>query len=752
MILALIFLSLIFLLSRALPMGGLGFPAALPFGLRISAFFRISDFGLRVLIATATFPLFAPPSARAQVPVKVAKIDIKHKGPLSVSDELIRANIRIKPRDSYNSPIALQNAVDDDIRNLYATGLFYTVQVVEDQTSEGIAITYVVQGNPRLTEIRFQGNKKFSETKLRKKLTSKTGEPLNERKLFTDTQEILKDYQKKGYPRSEVKYSLYIDEAAGRATATFEISESPKIKIAGVEFVGAKAFTQKKLRKVIKTRKHWMFSWLTGHGFLKEDELEEDRDKLAEFYRDHGFIDFELKEGKEGVEILNPTPRTMIVRFHIYEGTQYKVGSIKFTGNKTFSTPDLTNGVRVVAAIRGWRYKLGTHGLPMDVGDTFTPKGLGTNTMAIEDFYGSKGYIDVTAGSPNLRVVRIPNTDTGTMDLDFRIHEAKKFTIQKITMHGNVKTRDRVIRRELAVSPGETFDMLRVKISKNRLEGWQFFEKVDTRAEPSDVQSGKNLIVGVDEKNTGNLSLGAGFSSVDAIVGFAEVSQANFDLFHPPTFTGGGQKFRLRVQIGTQLQDYLASFVEPWLFGRKLSLGVDLYYRDLAYNSLESLYDEVRAGGRISLTRALGSDFLIGRLSYTLEDVGITFNISVCHPRIVQVPGGDGITEIIVPGNTPQALFREAGYSLLSKFGASLAYDTRNHALLPNHGQRTELTGELVGGPLGGSKDFYKLEARTAWYFKGLFPGHVLEMIGRTVVADAYWGTPDAPFYERGYV
>ncbi len=140
-------------------------------------------------------------------------------------------------------------------------------------------------------------------------------------------------YQKKGYPRTQVKYVLNIDENAGRGTATFQITESPKVKIIEVDFVGAKAFPLKKLRKTIKTRKHWMFSWITGSGVFKDDQFEEDKEKLTEFYRDKGYIDFEIKD----VQFVNPTPQTMIIRFILYEGTQYKVGSVKFTGNKLFS-------------------------------------------------------------------------------------------------------------------------------------------------------------------------------------------------------------------------------------------------------------------------------------------------------------------------------------------------------------------------------------------------------------------------------
>src|SRR5258707_909340 len=521
------------------------------------------------------------PNAQAQSFIKIVRIEIKHIGPPAVSDDLIRSNIRVKPGDPFNSPLALQSSIDDDVRNLYATGLFYNIRVAQEMTSDGVALIYAVQGNPRLVEIKFHGNTKFTDAKLRKKLSSKVAEPLNERKLFTDSQEIQKMYQKSGYPSTTVKALPSVVEESGRATATFEITETPKVKIVQVDFVGATAFKQKKLRKTIKTRKHWMFSWITASGYLKDEQFEEDRDKLVEFYRDHGYIDFEIKD----VQFVNPTPTTMVIKMIIYEGTQYKVGSIKFTGTNIFNTRDLTNGLRYVQAVKGGKLKFGPNGLSMDVGDTFTPKGLTKDIEAVEDLYGAKGYIDVTTSSRNLTVLRIPNTETGTMDLEFKIDEGQKSYVEKIEIRGNTKTKDKVIRRELAVSPGEVFDMVRVKVRKNRLERLQYFEKADARPDPTEppITGRKNLIVGVDEKNTGNLTMGAGFSSVDSIVGFVEVSQGNFDLFHPPTFTGGGQKFRLRVQIGTERQDYLLSFIVPWFLGRKLSLGVDLYHFRLEF-------------------------------------------------------------------------------------------------------------------------------------------------------------------------
>src|ERR1039458_4446964 len=179
-------------------------------------------------------------------PLKVYRIAIKDIDPPAASDELIPSNLRVKVGDLY-----LRAAVDDAVRNLLGAGFFYNILVDADNTPNGVVLTYKVQGKPRLTEIKFQGNTKFTSAKLLKKISSKVDAPLDERKLFTDSQDLQKLYQKKGYQRTQVKYVLNIDELAGRGTVTFEITESPKVKILEVDFAGAKAFPLKKLRKTI---------------------------------------------------------------------------------------------------------------------------------------------------------------------------------------------------------------------------------------------------------------------------------------------------------------------------------------------------------------------------------------------------------------------------------------------------------------------------------------------------------------------
>jgi outer membrane protein insertion porin family len=649
----------------------------------------------------------------------IASIVITNIGPQVASDALIRANVHVKPGERY-----IRSSVDQDVLNLYSTGFFQNIRVTDQRTDHGVILTYILQGKYRLRGIDFEGNTKYSTAKLLKKISSKVGEPVDERKLFNDSQTIEQMYEKAGYQRTTVKYVLEkVDNQTGQESVLFQVQETPKVKIEEVDFIGAHAFTQHKLRWTIKTRRHWMWSWLTRKGFFKKDQFQDDQETLTDFYRNKGYIDFEIKE----VKFINPTPKTMRIEIYVNEGNLYKVGSVAFKGNQLFTTDQIIAGLKRAHVESHSKTNIGVHGLEADVGLTFTPDALSHDIRAVEDFYGGKGYIKVNQGTGNLIVKRIPNTEAGTMDLEYDIQEGDKVYIEKILIKGNVKTKDKVIRRELAVSPGDVFDMVRVRRSKERLEGLGFFERVDTKAAPTetDVPNREDLIVGVDEKSTGQFTFGAGFNSIESLFGYVEVSQANFDLFNPPYFTGGGQKFRLRVQLGLELQDYEVSFIEPWFLNRKLRLGVDLYRSVANYVSLNNLYDVTRTGAKVSLTRALGSEFLIGGISYTLEDIGI----------------------VHVNTNAPTTILNTQGDSLVSRFGGSLAYDTRNSYELANKGQRTALTGQLSVG----DRDYYRLDVSTDWFFRGFAHNHVLEVSARAGVT-ASLNSQDVPFYDRYYM
>ena len=664
---------------------------------------------------------------------RVFDIVITNVGPEAASPELVRANIHVKKGDVYTPKI-----IADDIRSLYDTRLFDNIQIVDRRTPDGVVLTYILRGKYRLTGIRFDGNTSYSNSKLLKKVSSKVGKPLDEMQLLDDEREIEKLYESKGHVHTTVRYELVnINQAEGQAAVLFHVTETPKIQILDVQFAGANAFTQKKLRSVLKTRRHWMFSWITQSGVFKADDFEEDQDTLADFYRKAGYIDFEIK----ATNITYPSPREMNIQFVLEEGRQYRVGSITFKGATLLPTnaisPAFKPGPEPKASAPAERSewqaeRLLNRQFVMKSGSIYTPAGFAQDRVAIEDYYGSKGYIDVgDRERRNLQVVQVPNTETGTMDMEFDIDEGLKSRIEKIEIQGNVKTRDTVIRRELAVSPGDTFDMVRVKLSQQRLEGLGYFTpgsvQAKSEADPSLPSDAKNLIITVEETNTGAVTFGAGYNTVESISGFVSVEERNFDLFKPPYFigSGGGQKIKLYIQVGTQVQNYQLTFQEPWFLGRHLILDTSLYHTVADYQSIGNLYDVGRTGMSAGLTRALGSEFLIGNVNYSLEQVNI-FNVNT---------------------NAPDEIVHDAGHTLLNRFGAGITVDSRNNVQLPNKGTRTGLTAQLTLG----ERSYLKTELSTAWYFRGIGSGDVIEVVGRGGVAQKL-GSEDVPFFDRYYL
>ena len=673
---------------------------------------------------------------------KIDHVYIQYIGPANVSEQFVRSHIQLKAGGTY-----LAAAAENDIHSLYQTGQFYNLRIAIEQAADGgVNLTYIVQPKPRLVEIKIVGNKKIRAAKIRKKITIKVGQPLDEEKLFSDCQAVTAYYEKEGFPDTTVRYVPDIDEAAGTGTVTFEITEGRKVKITEVEFMGTHAFSQRTLRHVIKTRQRWMFSWATGSDLYKEDQFEDDKDALADFYQSHGYLDFEIKD----VQFEYPTPKTMIIKFYIFEGRQYKVGAITFAGATLLPIKAIQPGYRPGpkpkggAALSAWyRDKKLNADFKMKTGSIFTPNGLDTNCVAIEDFYGSKGYIDVRRGT-GLQVEQIPNVDGGTMDLAFTIQEGQKTYVEKIDIRGNIKTEDKVIRRELAIAPGDVFDMVRVRLSQERLENLDYFESVDLRPEPTEppIAGREDLIVNVQEKNTGNFTVGAGYDSIEALVGYAEISQGNFDLLNPPYFTGAGEKLMLRVQLGYLDQEYDLNFIQPWFLNRKLALGVDIYRDVWDFDSPNNVFNETRTGARVSLTRALWNDFSRGSIYYNLEDVGINLN-SGWHgtpQQMFPIPP--------IPPNVPGDIAAQTGDHLFNRFGATLSYDTRNNPVgLSNWGQLTELDPEISIG----DETFSKIELKTQWFFPGLFSGHVIEVDGLVGTEKPINGG-NVPFYDRFFL
>jgi outer membrane protein insertion porin family len=614
----------------------------------------------------------------------VTEIEVKYVGPETVNRQVINANIQT----AVGKPFTREK-IEEDVRSLIRTGFFFDVRVFDMPVKGGVKVIFQVQGKATIKEIVIEGNKAFKADRLKRESSQKAGDPLDEQKAYLDSLKMLELYQKGGFPDAKVEPVVTIDKDTGKAVLKFKITEGPRLYIKKVAFDGVKAFKPEQLQKLIKTKKHWWLSWLSGTGTLKDEQFQDDLDTLRDFYREKGYIDMEIR----GTKFERAEKKWIVVHIEIFEGAQYKVGSLKIEGNKLFPTEALQRRLK------------------MQSGQVFTPGGMFKDIKALEDYYGSRGYLETI-----VRCDREPNVETGRIDLKFVIREGQLNFIELIQIHGNTKTKDKVIRRELAVLPGEIYDTVMIEKSVDRLKNLNYFSKVDTVPEPTSVPNRKNLNITVEEQRTGSMTFGVGFSSVDSLLGYVELTQGNFDLFNWPKFTGGGQKLRVRAQLGVYRSDFIVSFVEPWFLDQRLSLGVDLFNTSYSYSTAE--YTQSSLGGNLRLEKAI-NQFTRFMVQYSLQHI-----------------------ELDVDKNASELIKSQEGDYLRSAFSASLVYDSRDSVFLTTRGNRTELEAELVGGPFGGTVNDYRINAKTSFYFP-FFNKHVLQIIAATGVVQAFGKTAD---------
>ncbi|MGA2604600.1 MAG: outer membrane protein assembly factor BamA [Verrucomicrobiia bacterium] len=612
----------------------------------------------------------------------VRDIEIRFVGPETVNRSIVMANIQTavgKPRS--------REIIEQDVRNLINTGYFFDVRVLEEPVVDGVRIVFQVQGKATIKEIILEGEKRFKEERLRRESTQKVGDSLDERKAHDDAQKMQDLYQKAGYPDAKVTYEVAVDKDTGKAVLRFKIHEGERVLVKAIKFTGNRAYTDQRLCKLLKTRRHWWGSWLAGTGVLKEEDFKEDLDKLRDHYHSNGYIDMDIR----GTRVQRVSPQWMVVYIDLFEGAQYKVGAVAIDGNRLFPSTELDKQLK------------------MTTGKTFTPTAMSADQKALVDYYGARGYLDT-----DVRPIRSPNVNTGRIDITYAIHEGELTYIEKIEIRGNAKTKDKVIRRELAVHPGEIYDTVRVDRSVERLKNLGYFSKVEADPEPTDVPNRKDLAINLEEQRTGSVNFGAGFSSVDSLIGFVEMTQGNFDLFNWPSFTGGGEKLRLRLQVGLKRQDEILSFVEPWFLDKKLSLGFDVFHH--AANYLSAVYNEQTTGASLSLEKAF-TEFLRGQIQYSLQYISIDVDKSA----------------------SPE-LQSQSGSHLRSSVSGTVTYDTRDSVFLTTRGTRTELNAEIAGGAVGGDVNVYKLNLQSSVFFP-LPNQQVFELLGAARVVDAFGST-----------
>src|SRR5213082_1174146 len=542
--------------------------------------------------------LLAPVSARAQGPQAaqgppiIRSINVEYTGPGTVSKERILAHMRTKVGQPYSDQV-----VEQDVEALYRTGAILNVRIFAEPEGNGVKVIVQVQTRSIVREIVIDGAQRIKAQRLRREIKLRLNQPINEAQLEEARQKIIEVYQSHGFTDVNVQFRVDpIDERRGTARVVFTVNEGAKGAVSQIRFEGNAHFSDWRLRKEMKTKRKTIVSFLDKSGRLDETQLQQDLDSIREWYQNHGFIDVEVKDVRRERSENGP----MIITIMIAEGPQYLVNKILISGEK------VTTEEKIRAVLK------------MKEGSVYSPKALHDDAKALADAYGSGGYVDL--------VILPEGTPAGParIDVHYKIEEGDRSFLQRVNIVGNTLTKDKVIRREVLIAPGDVFNTVRVDTTKKRLENLGYFAKVETYPEETDIPGRKDLTILVQEKRTGSLSFGGGFSTIDKLVGFAELTQGNFDLMNWPGLTGAGQKFRLRVQYGTERKDFILALTEPYFLDRRLSLGGQVFFSEANYLSTE--YDQRNYGFSIQARKPINA-YIYATLGYRLQDVDI-FNVS----------------------------------------------------------------------------------------------------------------------------
>jgi outer membrane protein insertion porin family len=641
--------------------------------------------------------LFGPVLARAQAPQSapgppiIRSIDVEYTGPATISRERILAQMRTKVGQPYSNEV-----VQEDIKGLYKTGYIRNLRIFAQPQGDGVKVIVAVQTRAIVREIEITGAERVKPTRLRKEIKVKLNQAVDEQQLEEARQKIIEIYQARGFTNVSVEFRVEpIDEKRGTARVVFTVTEGVRGAVSQIRFEGNAHISQKVLRKQMKTRGRTLIHVVDKSGRLDEIQLEQDLDKIREYYQNHGFIDVEVKEVRKERTEKGP----MIITIVISEGPQYHVRQLTISGYQAAKEERIR--------------KL----LKMKEGSVYSPKQLRDDAKAVADAYGSAGYVDLVItpeGTP---------AGTGLIDVHYNIEEGVRSFVNRINIEGNTRTKDKVIRREVLVAPGDVFNTVRVDTTKKRLENLGYFAKVETYPEDTDIPGRKDLTILVQEKRTGSLSFGGGFSTVDKLVGFAELTQGNFDLFNWPSFTGGGQKFRLRLQYGTERKDFILTITEPYFLDRRLALTGQAFYTEANYLSAE--YDQRNYGFMFEMRKPINA-YMYGTLGYTLQDVDI-FNVSTTAAEFIQSQSGS---------------FTE------SKVFGSLVFDSRDNPLLSRRGRRITFSPFISGGFLGGDTQIYGLDLEGSQYFH--LPWDTILVINGEIATVSQWGNgSEVPIFER---
>jgi len=652
---------------------------------------------------------------------------------LPAPEAFILGHVALRAGEPFTS-----DAVTNTVRSLYATGRFKQVRVVPtfDPKTGQVDLAITVEPRPILREIVAGGKLIDLESDALKVAGFSVGEPLDEAAMQRAVLALQKELRKER-PFIVLK-GIIADEVKGLPGVRVELtaSESPRLTIDFITIEGAAALTENEIIEgaEIKTEKPGFFSRLFGGVFfntnLDAEEYRQDCNRIRDFYRFKGFLDVEVENldaaAACSIKDLKDGSGKLEVIFKVKEGRRYTIGALAISGNKLGATNPVFTTEALQKVVASPSLRPGSHPAEVDrfiTGEAFAMRALDAATEKLKEYYGQMGYLNA-----QVEPLRAPNFLTGAIAVSFKIQEGERYTVRSLDIRGNTKTRSTVIARELALSPGEVFDLARVRVSADRLRNTQFFTDVQVVPVPSPFPNQSDLHVIVKEGGTGSVSVGAGYSTVQKLVTFIEYSEGNFDYTNPEGwYRGGGQKFRVKLELGSVSNSLEHSFEEPALWDRELSVGYKIERRYTGYFSAN--YTVVNEGIGVYARRRLFGN-VEGRIAYDLRRVSVG-NVTATAPLDMQAEDGHPKT--------------------ISSITLSLTQDTRDLINFPTKGSRLSLSEEIAGNGLGGNLDYFKTELRTGkWFLLSQTAEQTLGLLGRVGTIAGSGGS--LPFYERFYL
>jgi outer membrane protein insertion porin family len=491
--------------------------------------------GLRVTVAVIAFAIVAGlagvASAQQQPPVLIKEIVVE--GNRRVQEAVILGRVK-----STIGALFSPTQLSEDVRSIFALGFFDDVQVRVEDFEGGVKVSYVVMERPFVRDIDFVGNKEISTSDLQDKIDLKLGSVYNPVEVQRAREKMKEHYESEGY--FEVQITPDIEKFAdGDVKVVFTINEGRQMKIDKIVIRGNRGLSDNEIKEAMATkeRQYWIL-----RGTVQRQRLDEDVDRILQLYNDHGYIQARVESHDVTVD---RDKARVIINIVVVEGSQHRVASVAFTGVTLLPEDEVRRQVK------------------FKPGDVFSRSALRESVRAIEDLYANVGRASVDVNP------KMDMQPENKIAISFEINEGPTVYVERINIAGNVRSQDKILRRELQLSEGEIFTLRKLQRSKQRLTNLGYFEKVDVTTAPGSDKSKIIVNVDVTERPTGLFSIGGGFSSADGLLGTIDLSQNNF--------LGRGWQAAIKIRAGANLQQGQISFTEPWLFDRPLSAGVDLF-------------------------------------------------------------------------------------------------------------------------------------------------------------------------------